>query len=57
MRVGEMVKVCTPTTVQVMPLVLTKPYSIAELEVVLEALTNQLAGTSSMTSVSDSSRG
>ncbi len=37
--------------------VLTKPYSITELEVVLDMLENQLAGTSSMTSVSDSNLG
>ena len=37
--------------------VLTKPYSMDALEAMLTALGNQLAGTSSTTSVSDSNRG
>jgi CheY-like chemotaxis protein len=37
--------------------VLTKPYALAELEIVLSRFANQLAGTSSMTSSVDSNLG
>jgi CheY-like chemotaxis protein len=37
--------------------VLTKPYALAELEIVLDGFVAQLAGTSSMTSSVDSKRG